>query len=134
VDAGRETVRDELATLRAPGGRTAADLVAAWLFCADELYALIRRAPAAAPPSAGLRSRAARTLTEMRRRLDDEAKSRAELPDDLAQRVFEAIDRLADDRRQTLLARRQKVARTAAPALDHDRPAAEPFAVAHRAG
>lgn len=134
VDAARGTVRDELALLRAPGGRSAADLVAAWLASADELYALIRRAPAAGPPPAGLRSRAARTLTEMRRRLDDEARSRAELPDDLASRVFEAIDRLAEDRRQALVARRQKVARAAAPALDHDRPAAETFTTAQRAG
>jgi hypothetical protein len=70
----------------------------------------------------------------MRRRLDDEARSRAELPDDLASRVFEAIDRLAEDRRQALVARRQKVARATAPALDHDRPAAETFTAAQRAG
>lgn len=134
LDAARAAVRDDLALLRAPGGRSAADLLGAWLAGAEELYALIRRAPAAGPSSAGLRSRAARVLTEMRRRLDDEARSRAELPDDLASRVFEAIDRLADDRGQAVAARRHKVARAAAPALGHDRPAAEMPAVAQRAG
>ena len=114
VAKARETIAAELAALRGVGVRTAADVGDAWLAAADRLYTLIHRAPVAAAPAspAGLRPRAARTLTALRRRLAEEVANRPELPADLVAQVFSAVDHLAEVRGQ---GQRNRAARAVAP-------------------